>query len=171
MPASVNGDTQQLSWRVEQLLFHEAALLDARRFDEWLELFSEDAIYEVRALGTEGTGSATGKAPEPTHKILTREKREFLTIRVARFERGLAACEMPASLTRRFVSNVTVEQGDEGELVVGSNFAIFQSRKAEDWIIGSRYDRLVPTADSFRIRHRCATLDYLTLPRTVTLLL
>src|SRR5277367_3979401 len=32
---------------VEDLLYKEAALLDEWRLDEWLELLTEDAVYEV----------------------------------------------------------------------------------------------------------------------------
>ena len=34
---------------VEQFLFHEAALLDNRKFDEWLELYPDDALYWVKS--------------------------------------------------------------------------------------------------------------------------
>ena len=33
--------------QVEDFLYHEAALLDAWRLDEWLELLTEDATYRV----------------------------------------------------------------------------------------------------------------------------
>ena len=32
---------------VEDLLYKEAALLDEWRLDEWLELLTEDAVYEI----------------------------------------------------------------------------------------------------------------------------
>ena len=33
------------SREIEQFLYHEAELLDARQYKEWLELFTDDAIY------------------------------------------------------------------------------------------------------------------------------
>ena len=33
--------------RPEQFLYHEARLLDEQRYEEWLELFSDDATYWV----------------------------------------------------------------------------------------------------------------------------
>ena len=35
----------ELYLSVQQFLFSEARLLDERRFDDWLALFSDDAIY------------------------------------------------------------------------------------------------------------------------------
>ena len=35
--------------RVEQFLFQEARLLDERRFEEWLSLFSDDGVYWIPA--------------------------------------------------------------------------------------------------------------------------
>ena len=157
--------------QVEQFLYHEADLLDTRKFDVWLELFAEDAVYEVRALGTVAIGNRTMQAPEPEVKVLTRERRDFLETRVIRLMRGLAACEFPASLTRRFITNVRAVMLDDNRLSVKSNIAIFQSRASEDWLVGSRDDILSMDDGAFRVVHRCATMDYEVLPRTLTIFL
>ena len=34
-----------LKEEIEQFLYHEAELLDERRYEEWLALFAEDAQY------------------------------------------------------------------------------------------------------------------------------
>lgn len=41
------SDELQMKAAVERFLYDEAELLDARRFEEWLALFAEDATYEV----------------------------------------------------------------------------------------------------------------------------
>jgi len=44
-----------LQHEVEQLIYREAYLLDMRRFDEWLNLYSEDAEYLIPAWINETT--------------------------------------------------------------------------------------------------------------------
>jgi len=34
---------------LEDFLFHEAALLDEWRLEEWLDLFTDDCVYEIPA--------------------------------------------------------------------------------------------------------------------------
>ena len=38
-------EKQQLHYQVEQFLFHEASLLDARQYHDWLALLAEDIHY------------------------------------------------------------------------------------------------------------------------------
>ncbi|MEA2640755.1 MAG: hypothetical protein QOF51_2149, partial [Chloroflexota bacterium] len=37
----------ELQHEVEQFLYREALLMDSRRYDEWLALFTTDALYWV----------------------------------------------------------------------------------------------------------------------------
>ena len=79
----------ELRLEVEDFLYHEARLLDERRFHEWLDLFTEDVVYwmptrsnRLRALvghrsvlscpgprakrgGTITTAPGTSRAPTP----------------------------------------------------------------------------------------------------------
>ena len=48
-----------------ELLYHEAALLDERRFDEWLALFTDDALYWV-PQGEDGDPARRSRSPTTT---------------------------------------------------------------------------------------------------------
>ena len=41
---------RELRFEVENFLFEEAELLDSWRLDEWVELFTENAVSQVPAL-------------------------------------------------------------------------------------------------------------------------
>ena len=45
-----------LQYEVEQFLYHEAALLDDRRFHEWLELLTDDVEYWMPIRSTRARG-------------------------------------------------------------------------------------------------------------------
>ena len=61
-PAAGRLARHALRLDVEEFLYAEAALLDAWRLDDWLELFTADARYEVPS-----TDRPTGE-PATTHQ-------------------------------------------------------------------------------------------------------
>jgi len=155
-----------------RFLYEEAIILDDRRFGEWLELFAVDARYQMYAQEFVGAGNAAGRPPEPVKQLLTDETREFLTIRVARLERALAGCEIPASVTRHLITNVYVEDVVGPAINVRSNFLVFQYRTDTHTLMGSRRDVLVPDPDGqLRISRREVVLDHGVTPRTLTVFL
>ncbi len=68
-----------LQHEVEQFLYHEAALLDARRFDEWLELFTDDAEYLAPITPIHQVPEAI---PLDTGLGIFNEGRRFLGLRI-----------------------------------------------------------------------------------------
>src|SRR3954469_23727785 len=93
---------------VQALLYREARLLDERRFDEWLELFTEDAHYW---LPIEGGGGAGGPS-------LISDTRAAMEERVFRLTRTLAHAQNPPSRTQHDVTNVEVVSESGGEVDV-----------------------------------------------------
>nr|WP_228281445.1 aromatic-ring-hydroxylating dioxygenase subunit beta [Rubrobacter marinus] len=144
--------TQKLSRQeAEDFLFREAALLDDMRLDEWLELFTDDATYWI----PEGKDDLD---PKRETSILY-DDRFRMEDRVWRLVRGPAHAQIPPSRTRRMISNVEVEESEDGEVVVYSNFAIFEVRRNEQRIFAGRYEhRLRLGEDALRIRRKKAML-------------
>jgi benzoate/toluate 1,2-dioxygenase subunit beta len=103
---------------VEQFLYREARLLDEGRFEEWLELFSSDALYWLPA----GHGDI-----DPTeHVSIIYDTRREMNARVARLRSGCAYAQDPASRMCRVLSNVEVENGEEsGDLIAHCVMVLF----------------------------------------------
>lgn len=147
-----------LQHEIEQFLYREARLLDERKFNEWLELFTDDIRYWMPVLSTVERGSrevATGR--EMAHFD---DNRGTLTLRVKRLYTGSAHAEEPQSRTRHFVANVEVVE-DGAELTVHSNFIVYRTRLEtdQDWFVGKREDRLRKTDKGWRIAKRLMQLD------------
>jgi len=87
--------------RVQQFLFHEARLLDERRFDEWLALYTADAEYWVPY--------AWQQASPKDHVSLFYETTELLRMRVDRLQRALSPLDSPPARVNHFLANVTVD--------------------------------------------------------------
>jgi biphenyl 2,3-dioxygenase beta subunit len=143
---------------IEQFLYREARMLDERRFNEWLELFTDDMRYWMPVMTTVERGErevATGR--ELAHFD---DNKVTLSIRVKRLYSGSAHAEEPQSRTRHFVSNVEVT-GSGDEITVHSNFIVYRTRLEtdEDWFVGHRVDSLRRAGESWRIAKRVMTLD------------
>jgi len=94
---------------VEDFLFAEAELLDEWRLPEWLELFTDDAIYYVPA-----TDLAVDASPD-NNLFYVADDRFRLSERVKRLMKRTAHAEFPHSRTRHLVSNVRIRKniGDD----------------------------------------------------------
>jgi 3-phenylpropionate/cinnamic acid dioxygenase small subunit len=163
-----------LQGEIEQFLYREARLLDERRFDAWLDLFTDDVRYwmPVRSVRYSRRSKAIAiLAPDrydeddlskESELAVFDESKETLSRRVARLETGMAWAEEPPSRTRHLVSNVEVEAGDvEGELKVYSSFIVFKNRgeTEQDFYVGARRDTLRRVGGAWKIARRTIILD------------
>lgn len=153
-----------LQHEVEQFLYAEAALLDERRFDEWLALFTHDLHYFMPNRISQTARDARGAKWGKEGFALFDDDHASLASRVKRLATGNAWAEEPPSRTRHMVFNVRVHELDARTLNVALNFAVYRSRRErdEDTFFGSRVDRLrrVDGADAgFRIAARHIALD------------
>jgi p-cumate 2,3-dioxygenase beta subunit len=139
--------------QVEDFLYAEAAMLDDWRLDDWLELFTDDARYEVPS-----TDRPNGR-PDTTLMLIS-DTRQMIGARVKRLNSRKAHREFPWSRTRRIVGNTRVLDEVGGVLQVTANFAVYRTRsnKTHCYVGVYRY-RLVADGDGFRIAFRRAELD------------
>ena len=146
---------------VEQLLYHEAHLLDSGLFHDWLELMAPDLRYwaPVRAE----VPRKQEREDESSRLPLFDETKASLGLRIRRLDTGLAWVDIPHTRTRRFISNITVESEADGLVRVRSNFMLFRSRSfVEEWIVvGCREDKW-SRSEKWLLRERKIILDHCT---------
>jgi 3-phenylpropionate/cinnamic acid dioxygenase small subunit len=157
----------------EQLLYHEARLLDERRFAEWLALWTDDATYWIptrtaRAASAEEPFVPVESELAPAGGVAwMQETKGHLSLRVVRLGTARAWGENPPSRTRRFVTNVELEPGDApGEWRAYSNLLLHRSRRAGDehWLTAQRRDRLRAHEGALLLAERKIVLDCAVLP-------
>lgn len=139
---------------VEDFLYHEAALLDEWRLDDWLGLLTDDAVYYVPP-----NDKRDGNHRDTLFIIADDIAR--LRARVKRLEDPNAHAEFPHSRTRRMIQNVRILERTGDELRVTANFVVYRFRRGERIreYVGRYVHRLVVTADGLRIAERRAILD------------
>jgi p-cumate 2,3-dioxygenase beta subunit len=139
---------------VEEFLYREAALLDRWQLDDWLALFSDDAIYHVPTVGT-----APDVTPDNT-LFYVADDRVRLRERVIRLSKKSAHVEWPRSRTRHMVTNVLIEERSADELRVSAAFAVYRFKNGiSDSYVGSYRYRLVVADGKLLIREKRSMLD------------
>ena len=138
---------------VEDLLYREAALLDDWRLEDWLEMLTEDAIYQVPP-----TDVPEGDARNTLFIIADDAVR--IRSRVKQLLGKSAWAENPQSRTRRMISNVRVLGREGDDILVTANFAVYRMRyESVDTYVGHYDYRLIRAGDELKIRERRAILD------------
>jgi biphenyl 2,3-dioxygenase beta subunit len=158
--ASLNVQIQ-LHYLVEQFYFTEAALLDERRYEEWLQLFTDDAHYWMPLRRTRMSNELEGEFSAPGAIALFDDTKEMLAIRVRKLRSAYSWSENPPSRTRHLITNIRVLEERQGAFHVASNFHLYRVRldSDEDSWIGRREDVLQRHGSSFRVSDRKIYLE------------
>ena len=130
----------------EQFLTHEAALLDARRFRDWMGLFADDGTYWIPAVPDQ-------ESPLDQASLFY-DDRELMKTRIERLEHPRIHVQTPPSRTAHLVGNVMVEDNDTaaGEVTVGSTVIMVEYRDdAQRVFAGRQRHRLRRDGAGFRI--------------------
>lgn len=140
-------DTLQLHHRVSQFLYHEARLLDERRWTEWNALFTEDGEYWA---------PATPDQPDPlNHVSLIYENDLLRKVRIARFASPVAPSLQPFPRTTHMIANVIIDAHDTstGDVTATSRVLTAEYRREHPrFYTGACRHELVSRTDGFRIR-------------------
>lgn len=155
-----------LDQEVARFLYTEAALLDDRRWDDWLELWTEDATYSMPVRREQLHEDSWGRPLEqsftgPGQLHYVDEPRLVLDVRVAKLKSGKAWAEQPPSHTTRLITNVHVLEESDDSLLVHSNFLLHRTRGSSqcEQFIGTRRDLLNRAAGGWSIAERRVYLN------------
>ena len=126
---------------------HEARLIDARRFDEWLALFADNGRYWVPLQGAAQTEGAA-------HNALADEDRLLLTLRIERLKNPRAHSQHPPSHCQHVLQQPTLAHADDdvGRYELNTPFLYIESRGERQLMLaGTVRHRLVRLGDGLRI--------------------
>jgi 3-phenylpropionate/cinnamic acid dioxygenase small subunit len=158
----------ELKQDVEEFLYQEADLLDARKFREWLDMLAEDLVYfmPIRRNVKFGEQDERENTRQGEGISWFDEDKWTVTKRVEQILTGVHYAEEPLSRVTHMVSNirllkVTPSVDDPLEVTVGSRFLVFQSRVEYEnhTFIGRRTDILRRNGESWLIARRELILE------------
>jgi len=138
---------------VEQCLYLEARLLDERRFEEWLALYTEDCSYWIPARWGQGS---------PVDEVsLIYDDRMTLLTRIGRLNHPRAHAQLPPSRTVHVVTNIRLADTDEDECRVESTCQFHEFRAPDSTtLVGLQSHTL--RVDDGKLRIAAKRIDLLT---------
>jgi 3-phenylpropionate/cinnamic acid dioxygenase small subunit len=156
-----------LKQEIEDVLYREAELLDERRYEEWLDLFTEDARYWMpmrRNVPSDEPEREFTRAGVDVNWF--DEGKDTLTRRVKQIRTGIHWAEQPPSRICHMVSNVQIlearpTEAAAAEVTVKSRFLLYRNRveTETDVLVGKREDVWRRVNGGWRIASRKIVLD------------
>jgi 3-phenylpropionate/cinnamic acid dioxygenase small subunit len=129
---------------IEQFLYHQADLLDSKRWQDYIDLFTPDGVYWVPA--------------DPAHETwegmpaIFAEDRNLMTVRMKRVLHPDAWSQRPNWATNHVVSNVSILKST-GEIQVKSRFHMMELRRDDvRHFAGTYLHTLKKTKNGFQIK-------------------
>jgi 3-phenylpropionate/cinnamic acid dioxygenase small subunit len=150
-----------LQYEVEQFLYAEAALLDARKYRAWLGLVADDIHYWMPIRRTVTVSDLDLEFTKPGDMAYFDDDRTLLEMRVKKLESSSAWSENPPSRSRHFISNVRILGVEGPEVAVEACFHLYRTRlnsEVDSWV-GRREDVLRRHGSGFQLAKRHIFLD------------
>jgi 3-phenylpropionate/cinnamic acid dioxygenase small subunit len=130
-----------------RFIYKEARLLDEKRFDEWYELFTEDAHYWVPL--------APGQTDPLTHNSLAYDDKLLLKLRIERLKQPTAYSQKPASRCLHVLQAPELDRSDteRGEFTMRTPFIYTETKGDESQrYAATAWHTLVQSNQGLRIR-------------------
>lgn len=160
-------DLMLLEREIERFYYAEADLLDERKFDQWLDLFTDDVRYwmplahNIQFKHGEGEYSREG-----IDNAWIDEDKRTLEQRVQQIATGIHWAEEPRSRMSHLVTNVRLLNvsptcSAAEQIAAKSRFLVYRNRMESDVdiLVGKRKDTLRRVEGSWKIARREIYLD------------
>jgi 3-phenylpropionate/cinnamic acid dioxygenase small subunit len=146
---------------VEELLYAEAELLDERRYDEWLALFTDDVRYWMPLRKNVEWARRDADASGEDEVGWIDDDKATLEKRVKQLQTGIHWAEEPISRVSHAVTNIRFTEHIDSlteaqSMGVKSHFIVYRNRleRETDLLVGRREDTLRRVEGRLRIARR-----------------
>jgi 3-phenylpropionate/cinnamic acid dioxygenase small subunit len=129
----------------EQLLYRQAAALDEKRWQDFIDLFAEDGVYWMPAQPEQTTWEGVPS--------IFAEDRNLMRVRMLRLAHPHAWSQAPLWGTSHVIGNVMLESEGADEIVVRARFHMMEFRRDQNrHFAGSYRHHLCRTAGGLKIK-------------------
>ncbi len=131
----------------EDFLFREARLMDTHAYDEWISLWTEDALYWL---------PCNDEDIDPSRELsIVYDRYSDLQSRVRRLAGKFAHAQSPKSRLTRVVSNIEIEQADDTCISGYSTFVLGDVRLNRQTVwFGRNHHTLLRTPQGLRMQRK-----------------
>lgn len=140
-PASAMDVSEPTRRSLEHFLFEEARMLDERKLEDWLGLWTAEGMYWMPRVWNQ--------ANPFDHVSLFWEDKMLREVRVKRLENARNWSQQPHTRTARVMGNIMVDGTDAaGNVIVRSTFQLTEWRNGMRQLAGSIVHKLRREADA-----------------------
>lgn len=146
----MSGDiTPELKEAVRDVIYKEATYLDRRRWDDWIALYAEDAIFWVPSWADEET---LVEDPEVSLNLMYLVGRETIRDRIFRIRTNDSVASMPLDRTSHMVDMILIESVDNSQIRATANWLVHSYGHGGAFTRSGYYDfELVGPLDDLKI--------------------
>jgi len=137
-----------LKEEVERFIYHEMRLLDERKYQEWLDLFSDDGVYWIPRWVSE---YKTVENPDYDLNILYLDKKR-LEAYVRRILTGMAYAYEPHARTTRLVSNIMLGEVTQDYIQAFCKFIMVMFRAQPHELYGPRMQEIISGDIEYKLK-------------------
>jgi 3-phenylpropionate/cinnamic acid dioxygenase small subunit len=170
------GDTNGLSQErlayldlmreIEDFLYAEADLMDERKYDEWLDLLTEDIVYWMPMRTNVPYRDRDKDITEENDLAWMHDDKETLIKRVKQIQTGIHWADEPVSRVSHVLTNIRLTEpitslGEGEKTTTKCRFIVYRNRVEDetDLLIGRREDTLLRADGGLKIARRKIILD------------
>ena len=145
-----NTEQDNLLWQVTQFIWHEAAILDAREYDTWLDLWQPAGLYIIPIQEAEDYAEVLN---------LCYDDDKMRRDRIKRFQEAFSISSAPPAVTVRTLSRFVIDAVDGNTVVVSCGQHLIEDKFGRQrlWAANVRYT-LTSTGSSFTIQEKVVRL-------------
>jgi Small subunit of phenylpropionate dioxygenase len=143
-------DSKSLLADVTAFIWAEGAMLDAKEYDDWLELWTEDGLYIM----------PMGEGEDYKNQLnLCYDNDKMRRDRIGRFQRGFSISSAPPAQTVRTLSRFRIEaaEGDVIKVTCAEHVVEDKFGRQRIWA-GDAYYTLKVTEDGFKLHEKIVRL-------------
>lgn len=152
---------------IEAFFHAEADLLDERRFDEWLQLFTDDVRYWMPLVyNVQFRKDSTEYSREGLDNAWIDEDKRTLSQRVQQLATGIHWAEEPRSRMSHLVTNIRVLEAtpsaaDAQQVTTKCRFLVYRNRMETETeiLVGKRRDTLRRVDGQWKVARREIFVD------------
>jgi 3-phenylpropionate/cinnamic acid dioxygenase small subunit len=128
-----------------EFVYHEARLIDEKRFDEWYELFTDDALYWMPLTRDQPIGA--------THTSLLYEDKLLLKVRIERLRHPNAFSQQQPSFCQHVLQQPAVVESGERQCVLRTPFIYAEAQLDQQIVLaGVAFHHLRGHAGGWKIQ-------------------
>jgi 3-phenylpropionate/cinnamic acid dioxygenase small subunit len=162
-----SDEYQKISREGEQFLLLEAEILDSGRYKEWLNMLTDDIVYQIPIRITRERHASSQFSDQSWHM---NEDKGSLDMRIARVYTDYNWVEDPPSRSRHFLTNFRIKelrvQEHVTEVLFRSNLLLFRNKfdhTNHDLVSAERQDLLRKDKGVWKLANRLVLLDHTTM--------